>query len=105
MAGRRPRTERRARERELRKQVRERERIAELAPGGAPERPIVVATAAVVEPRASSSRCHQCGGELELTDHTAEQRDGVNLRVAHTKCRRCHVAGRLWFRIDPPRPS
>jgi hypothetical protein len=105
MARRRPRTERRERERELRKNVREVERLLAAAPGGAPDRPIVVTSASVVEPRARATPCGQCGGELELRDHAAELHEGRPLRLVRLICRLCHAPRALWFRIEAALPS
>src|SRR5256885_9433872 len=101
----RARTEKRERERELRKSVREREKLAAGAPGGAPDRPIVVASASVIEGTARSTPCVQCGGELTLIDHTAEVHKSESLRVARLVCRLCHAPRALWFLIEPELPN
>jgi hypothetical protein len=62
----RARTERREREREQAKLVRERDRLARLLPGGSPERPIQVSSASVIEVQAKSIPCPLCGGELRI---------------------------------------
>jgi hypothetical protein len=99
--GNRPRTERRERERELRKSVREREKLAAAAPGGAPANPLVVASASVIEGTARSTPCVQCGSELILGDHTAETFQGQSLRLVRLVCRLCHAPRALWFRLQP----
>jgi hypothetical protein len=98
----RSRTARRETERALRRGVRERERLAALAPGGAPDRPLVVVSASLVEGQAQSTPCVQCGGELTLQSHTAP---AAQLRRVHLVCRRCHAPRELWFRLEPVLPS
>jgi hypothetical protein len=95
----RSRTERRQRERTLRKEVVERERLAAAAPGGARDRPIVVASVAVIESMARSTPCVQCGGELQLQDHAAPE---GKLRVTRMVCRLCHAPREIWFSIETP---
>jgi hypothetical protein len=102
---RRPRTERRERERALRREVRERERMAAILPGGSPERPIEVATSAVVEIRAAATPCVQCGGQLTVAEHAAQRHGEETLRVVRAACRRCHAPRSLWFRLAPALPS
>jgi hypothetical protein len=97
----RTRTARRAEERAARQQVRDRQRLATLERGGAPERPIEVTSAAVIEPRARSMRCPLCDGDAELLEHRAE----AGLRVVELRCRRCHAPRRLWFRLVASGPS
>jgi hypothetical protein len=98
----RKRTERRAVERALRKGVVKRERLSTAAPGGAPERALVVTSAAVIESQARATPCPQCGGELELQAHQAE---ADHLRVVRLQCRLCHAPRALWFRIEARLPS
>lgn len=98
----RARTERRAQERALRKAVRQTEKDVQRAPGGAPDHPLVVPSASVVEPRARETRCAQCGGDLELRTHAAEKHAGEMLRVARLVCRVCHAPRTIWFRIEAP---
>jgi hypothetical protein len=95
----RSRTERRAAERALRKEVVDRERLAAAAPGGQRDRPIVVPTVSVIESMARSTPCVQCGGELELRDHAAPE---ATLRVLRLVCRLCHAPRELWFAIEVP---
>ncbi len=99
MAGKpRARTQRRVEERDARRLVRDRERLAALERGGAAERPIEVPSAAVIEVRARSLPCVQCEGEYDVGEHRSEG----GLRVVAVRCRRCHVGRDLWFRIAPP---
>ena len=99
--GGRPRAARRLLERGLAKEVRERERLVVLGPGGAPERPISVETPAVIEGTARSTPCHQCGGELAVDDHTIDRHGDDLLRLVHATCRRCSAKRRIWFRLTP----
>ena len=101
----RKRTERRARERAAVKLVHDRERLARLTPGGAPDRPFEVTSSSVIPVRARSQRCPQCGGELHLEEETAEKIDGKSLRAAHLVCQSCGAPRTLWFRIGTPLPS
>lgn len=96
----RARTQRREVERALRRDVRQRERLAAAAPGGSETQPLVVASAALVESTARSQRCPQCGGELDL------QRDGVGARPerrwVEVSCRLCHARRVLHFELRAP---
>jgi hypothetical protein len=81
----------------LRKEVNVRQRLTAAAPGGAADRPLVVSSAAVVDGRARSEPCIQCGGELDLRNHSAE---GATLRLVTLVCRLCHTPRSIWFRIE-----
>jgi hypothetical protein len=96
------RTARRLAEREARKLVRERERLAALVAGGDPARPIVVSSSAVIEGRARSQRCPQCDGHYGIDDHQAES---AVLRVVAVTCQRCGVSRKLWFEITSAGPN
>jgi hypothetical protein len=101
----RPRSARRAKERELRKRARRTEQLAADLPGGSPELPIDVASASVVETMARATPCVQCGGELELGgDRATSTARGVVRAIALT-CRRCHAPRTLWFRIESRAPN
>jgi hypothetical protein len=101
----RPRKQRRERERELRKGLRDLERAAAAAPGGAAANPITVDSAAVVETRARATPCLQCGGDLDLrADRATSTARGV-LRALDVICRRCHAPRTLWFLVAPRAPS
>lgn len=93
------RTERRQRALAERQLVRDRERLAALEPGGAPERPLRVESTAVIEPRTARRPCPLCGGRLQLLEHAAETRGGRRLRVVRVRCRRCHVPRELFFEL------
>jgi len=102
MAKKRERTERRARERELRKLVRDRERLASFEPGGSAERPITVDSPAVIEVRVRSLTCPQCTGTYKLNEHTAPS---SGLREVLVTCTQCHVSRSLWFRLGSSEPN
>src|SRR5689334_22369144 len=95
------RTEKREVERELRKTARALEKAALASPGGSPEHAIPVPTVSVIETRAFKTPCPLCEGELELLEHAAEVRRGVQLRAVRMQCLRCHVKRTLWFRLQP----
>jgi hypothetical protein len=101
----RSRTERRAADRALRKEVLERERLAAMAPGGRRDRPIVVTTVSVIESMARSTPCVQCGGELELKDHAAPADGQGKVRVVRALCRLCHAPREIWFAIEEARTN
>lgn len=101
----RARTERRARERDARQLVRDRQKLAALEPGGAPERPIEVVSAAVIAVRARATPCPLCGGALRLEDETAGTQAGRLVHGAHVRCAACGVARTLWFHVVPSLPS
>ncbi|MCU1279966.1 MAG: hypothetical protein JWM53_3512 [bacterium] len=102
----RPRTERRVRERAARQLVRDRQRLAALERGGAPERPIEVPSTSVIAARVRSTPCPLCSGTLRIDDESAETRDGKLLHAAHASCASCAVARTLWFTVAaPPAPN
>ena len=96
----RPRRQKREQERALRKTVRQLERLAVELPGGAPERPLEVASASVVETKARAMRCIQCAAtEMELrSDRATSTARGV-LRELAMVCRQCHAGRAVWFRV------
>ncbi len=93
------RTERRAIERELGKLDQARERAAALEPGGAPERPIEVGSASLVEPIALGKRCHHCDGVLRLVEHDAPFVGGLRLRRVQSKCVSCGKPRTIWVKV------
>lgn len=93
------RRERRERERELAKGVREREKLARLLPGGESGRPIEVASASVVEVHAKSVPCPLCGAELRVEEHVARMVKGEMLRIVRARCFSCGVPRELFFRL------
>jgi len=96
-----PRSIRRASGRAHEALVKDLERLARLAPGGAPDRPLDVETPSQVEPIAQATACPLCEGPLRLENHAAETHDGARLRVAHLQCTNCGVARALYFRLGP----
>ena len=55
-----------------------RELLLELSPGGSRERPIEVASAAVIEPRVANLACPHCGGTYRVHDGTRPQPSAVD---------------------------
>ena len=98
----RPRTERRIIERDLRKLVRDREKLAALSRGGSRDHPIEVTSAAVVEIRATALRCPQCQGEYRVLEHLAP---AAGLREVTVRCVMCGTKRSLWFRIVDDEPN
>ena len=94
-ARKRPRTERRKNDRELAKLADAREALAQLEPGGAAERPLVVPSASVIEMRALALGCARCGGELKLEEHEALG----GLRRVRARCRACGARRDVWVRL------
>ena len=99
MAGKKPRTVRRALDRETLKLAQQRERLANLEAGGAPSRPIEIVSASLVEITAEAMACPRCGGRLRVEEHVAQTLDGVPLRIAWTRCRQCGHRRPVHFRI------
>lgn len=93
------RGDRRRRARVHEELVRDLERLAELAPGGTPGRPLDVESPAQVDVIAEATACPLCRGALQLVEHAAETHDGVRLRAAHVRCTQCAVARVLYFRL------
>ncbi|HEX9104810.1 MAG TPA: hypothetical protein VF997_21515 [Polyangia bacterium] len=101
----RARTGRRVRERAARELVRDRQKLAALLPGGAPERPIEVPSAAVVPVRARATPCPLCDGAFVIEHESAGSREGRLVHAVHVACARCGVARTLWFHVVPSLPS
>ena len=96
----RTRTERRETQRAEEKMARQREKLAGLEPGGAPDRPIDVTTASVVEPQARAHACARCGGTmLRVLEHEARELAGRRLRVVRLSCPQCGANRVLYFQI------
>lgn len=98
----RPRTERRERERAVKSLVRDREKLALLSPGGSPDRPITIESPSVIEPRLRSLPCPQCDGELQVRDHRAA---GAGLRELDVICKQCHAPRTLYFQLVVDQPN
>ncbi len=100
------RTQRRETERRAAKDVAARLALARLEPGGAPDRAVVLTTAALVEPTARAQPCAVCGeGGLRVVEHTApppHAQGGRALRVALVECGRCGWRGERFFSVSPP---
>ena len=94
-----PRTVRRMQGRVHESLVKDLERLARLAPGGAPDRPLDVQTPSQVEPIAEASTCPLCEGVLRIENHAAETHETGRLRVAHMRCTSCGVARAFYFRL------
>jgi len=78
------------------------ERLFALEPGGSPERPVAVESAAVVEARARAVRCPRCDGEHEVLEHAAVTEGGARLRQVSLRCRQCGSPRSLWFQLPLP---
>lgn len=89
------RTERRGAERLAQKEVAARVAIVRASEGGSPERPISVASAAVIDVRATSLGCGVCGGDLRLLDHEV----AGELRITTCECRECSTRRTTYFRL------
>jgi hypothetical protein len=100
--GKRGRAQRRVRARAHERLVRDLDRLARLETGGAPDRPFVIDSPAVVEVRALARPCPLCGGSLRLEGHGAEIVDGVRLRVAAVACTTCGTRRSIYFRLGQP---
>jgi hypothetical protein len=97
------RAERRAQARAAEKLATQRERLARLEVGGAPEHPLVVESASQVEVNARLLRCVRCDGSYRVDEHLAETIDGQRLRAAKLVCLACGAHRSVYFRIAPPR--
>ena len=95
----RARTDRREAARDAIKLADAKEKLSRLEAGGAPDRPLRVESASVIELRAESLGCARCGGALRLREHTAHVVDGLALRRVDLDCRQCRAARTIWFVI------
>jgi hypothetical protein len=104
MSARKPssRTLRRAHARAVEKLADAREKLARLEPGGAPEHPLAIESASLVEVHARSLRCLRCDGPYRLGEHAADTFDGVRLRVAEVVCTACGTERSVFFQIVAP---
>ncbi len=80
----------------------DRELLASLSPGGSPERPIKVGSAAVVEVRTAALGCPLCGGTFRLDEHVSI---ASGLRRVDVHCRQCSTPRSLWFRLVSNEPN
>lgn len=92
-------------QRVLRKLVKRTEVLAAQLAGGSEHLPIDVKSASVVETKARSTPCVQCGGDLDLRDDRATSTARGILREMVLVCRRCHAPRTLWYRVVPPAPN
>jgi hypothetical protein len=95
----RARTARRAALRASDKLARQRERLFQLEPGAAPERPIDVDSPSVVELRAAALECPRCQVAFRVEAHRAPSSPGMRLREAEVSCPRCGQHRSIWFRL------
>ena len=96
------RTERRARERDARQTVRDREKLALLLPGGTAEHPIEVSSAAVIEGRVRAMPCVQCEGEYDVKDRRSA---GPGQRAVTSSAGSAGCRARCGFRIVIDEPN
>ena len=99
MASKRPRTLRREADRKTEALIAAKEKLADLEPGGTEERPIVVDSASLVEPRALRERCLACDSAVDLVDHRAVHVRGTLVREVVVKCKRCARQRSRWLRV------
>jgi hypothetical protein len=93
------RAERRELARTREKLARSREKLWSLETGGSPERPLDVASASVIEPRATSEPCFRCGAYPRQVEHRAETIAGRRLRVVVARCPECGALRTWYFRL------
>ncbi len=100
-----PRTVRRALDRESEKLSKDREKLASLEAGGAPDRPIEVVTSSVIEGYAASMPCARCTQPVRVVEHTAETIGGARVRVVRVQCSSCGTTRPVYFRIVSALPN
>jgi hypothetical protein len=71
-------------------------------PGGAPDRPLRVASAAEIEPRAQREPCPWCAGNLHVAAHEVQEHQPELLRRVTSKCGTCGRTLVTWFHVDTP---
>jgi hypothetical protein len=81
--------------------VRDLDRLARLAPGGSPPRPIEVRSPAMIEPIIGKMPCPLCDGPIRLMEHRVHVHDGEALREAVIRCSRCAAERSIFLRIVP----
>jgi hypothetical protein len=79
------------------------EKLETMAPGGTPQRPLDVESAAQVDVIAGRRPCPRCRVARRLDQHVVRTVDGQSLRVALVACPRCARRAELWFRLRPAR--
>ncbi len=95
----RPRAARREADRQAEKHRALARKVAALEIGGAPDRPLPIPSASVVEGEAAGSRCPACGGEARVLEHEVTEHQGARLRVARLVCKSCREAWSRYYRI------
>ncbi|MGE0871107.1 MAG: hypothetical protein AB7P03_21260 [Kofleriaceae bacterium] len=80
----------------------DRERLASLVRGGSPDRPIAVASAAVIEIRVGAMNCADCGWTYRLLEHV---RAAPGVRRVDVECRGCSTHRSFWFRLTANEPN
>jgi hypothetical protein len=93
------RLRKRAERQERRRNLRDLDRLARLAPGGAPDRPLEIDTPPLVDVMAAAATCPLCGGGFRLDEHAAETIEGRRLRIARVTCTTCGVAREIYFTL------
>jgi hypothetical protein len=99
MPPKRPRTLAREAARDAQKLTEAKAKLAAIEAGGCPERPIEVASASLVEPRALHFACLACDGALELVDHRVRHEGSALLRELVVQCKRCSRRRTVWVRV------
>jgi hypothetical protein len=74
-------------------------------PGALPSRPIVVDSAAAIEPRAESEPCPICGGHLHVDEHVAVHEGAQRQRKVDLRCGDCGRIDTLWFVLRTSAPN
>ncbi|MEZ4297078.1 MAG: hypothetical protein R3B70_19085 [Polyangiaceae bacterium] len=95
----RKRSARRAGDRAQEKLSRDLEKLAKAAPGGSPERPIVVSSPSEVEVHAAGMPCPICQSGVRVEEHRAETIGGIRLRVAAVACSFCRARREVYFQL------
>jgi predicted Zn finger-like uncharacterized protein len=96
------RTQRRERERKVKKLVRATERLAATSAGGTRDKAIVVESSVQIEIKIGGMRCPQCDGVYTVIDHRSV---GQGVRPVDVKCQTCGTPRTLWFEIRESEPS
>src|SRR5262245_6140784 len=99
------RTARRADDRAQAKLAQDLLKLAAASPGGSPERSIVVASPAEIEPHAAAMPCAICQAAVRVEEHTAETIGGVRLRVARVACSFCRARRAIYFQLAGAMPN
>jgi hypothetical protein len=100
----RARTERREADRRAKKQLSDRLRLAALEPGGAPDRPVEVASASQIDVVARSMACPACSERLFPGHQRSTVAGGRVRREVDMECRRCGHRRSAYFVVVEPLP-